>query len=157
MLKMALLIALTVALPQLNSCSSAKSIETSRRLEQSSNMQIDINEVQSFARIRLPKSYRDIKLHEESGIDRMMAFRFTMDEVDLEEFIASANYPGKLQSTELGRELYTDNLKQYSWWKPDDAKKFQSGSYLNGEWASKILIDLTNSPTIIVYMQVSTL
>jgi hypothetical protein len=155
--KAAILAIVMLTLFQLGSCSNANSTKVSKPETQASEMPVDIEGVQSFTRIILPKSYRDLHVDDYKERSRMISMRFTMDRSELEKFLTTVGYKGKVKLNDT-RELGTANLAWKRWWTPDKAKNYLSGR-INQEsqgklWESKILIDLVSEQTVIVYLQV---
>jgi hypothetical protein len=134
-MKTAILASVIVILFQLSSCSNVTSTKVSKPETQASEMPVGIQELQSFTRIILPKSY-------------------------LEQFLTSTGYKGKvrLNPEQPLREVKTVYLPQKLWWKPDNAKNCLSGR-INQQnqgrlWQSQILVDLVSEQTVIVYLHV---
>jgi hypothetical protein len=157
MKKGAVLISVMLTLFQLSSCSIATSTKVSEPETQVSEMPVDIEEVQSFTRIILPKSYRDLHVDDSKERGRRTALRFTMNRTELDRFLTAAGFKGKVKLND-GRTLSNVHLAWIKWWTPDNAKNYLSGRI--GEensglvWQSEILVDLVSEKTVIVYLRV---
>jgi len=153
----AVLISVMLTLFQLSSCSIATSTKVSEPETQVSEMPVDIEEVQSFTRIILPKSYRDLHVDDDKERGRMMSLRFTMNRTELDKFLTAAGYKGKVKLND-GREVSNVHLAWKKWWTPDNAKNYLSGIIREENsglvWQSKMLVDLASEQTVIVYLQV---
>ncbi len=157
MKKAAIITSIMLTLFQLGSCSNANSTKVSEPETQASEMPVDLEAVQSLTRITLPKSYRDLHVDDYKERSRMISMRFTMDRSELEKFLTTVGYKGKVKFNDT-RELGTANLAWKRWWTPDKAKNYLSGRinrHSQGKLReSKILIDLVSEQTVIVYLQV---
>ncbi|WP_377476770.1 MAG: hypothetical protein P2A85_28185 [Microcoleus anatoxicus] len=157
MKKAALMASMMLTLFQLGSCSNATFTKVSEPETQASEMPVDIEEVQSFTRITLPKSYRELHVYDNKERGRLMAVRFTMDRSELEEFLIAAGYKGKVKLND-SRELGNGQLSWKKWWTPDNAKNYLSGRIREENsglvWQSKMRVDLASEQTVIVYLLV---
>jgi hypothetical protein len=153
----AVLISVMLTLFQLSSCSIATSTKVSEPETQVSEMPVDIEEVQSFTRIILPKSYRDLHVDDDKERGRMMSLRFTMNRTELDRFLTAAGFKGKVKLND-GREVSNVHLAWKKWWTPDNAKNYLSGTIREENsglvWQSEILVDLVSEKTVIVYLMV---
>jgi|GEM_PF-1075461 hypothetical protein len=155
--KAAIIASVILTLFQLSSCSNATFTKVSEPETQASEMPVNIEELQSFTGIILPKSYRDLHVDDYKERSHMISMRFTMERSEVEEFLTAAGYKGKAKLND-DRELGTAHLAWKRWWTPDMAKNYLSGR-INRQsqgklWESKILIDLVSEQTVIVYLQV---
>jgi hypothetical protein len=157
MKKVAIIASVMLTLFQLGSCSNATSTKVSKPETQASEMPVDIEAVQSFTRITLPKSYRDLHVYDNKDRGRLMAVRFTMDRSELEEFLIAAGYKRKVKLNGI-RELGNVHLAWRRWWTPDMAKNYLSGIIREDNsgkvWQSQMLLDLVSEKTVIVYLYV---
>ncbi len=153
----AVLISVMLTLFQLSSCSIATSTKVSEPETQVSEMPVDIEEVQSFTRIILPKSYRDLHVDDSKERGRRTALRFTMNRTELDGFLTAAGYKGKVKLND-SRVLANAYLAWKKWWTPDNAKNYLSGRIREDNsglvWQSEILVDLVSEKTVIVYLMV---
>ncbi|HBK99132.1 MAG TPA: hypothetical protein DD001_18300 [Microcoleaceae bacterium UBA10368] len=157
MKKAAIIASVMLTLFQLGGCSNTTSTKVSEPETQASEIPVDVEEVQSFTRIILPKSYRDLHVYDNKERGRLMAVRFTMDRSELEKFLTTAGYKGKVKLND-GRELANVHLAWRRWWTPDMAKNYLSGIIRENNsgkvWQSEILVDLVSEKTVIVYLYV---
>ncbi|MCC3440029.1 MAG: hypothetical protein EAZ39_12110 [Oscillatoriales cyanobacterium] len=155
--KGAIITSVILTLFQLSSCSIATSTKVSEPETQASQMPVDLEEVQSFTRIILPKSYRDLHVDDDKERGRLISVRFTMNRIELDKFLTEAGYEGKAKLND-GRELGTAHLAWKRWWTPDNAKNYLSGIIREDNsgkvWQSQILVDLVSEKTVIVYLRV---
>jgi len=153
----AVLISVMLTLFQLSSCSIATSTKVSEPETQVSEMPVDIEEVQSFTRIILPKSYRDLHVDDDKERGRLMCLRFTMNRTELDKFLTAAGFKGKVKLNDR-REVSNLDLAWKKWWTPDNAKNYLSGTIREDNsglvWQSEILVDLVSEKTVIVYLMV---
>ncbi len=157
MKKAAIIASVMLTLFQLSSCSNTTSTKVSEPETQASQMPVDIEEVQSFTRIILPKSYRDLHVYDNKERGRLMCVRFTMNHTELDKFLTAAGYKGKVKLNDI-RELANVHLAWRRWWTPDMAKNYLSGIIRENNsgkvWQSQILVDLVSEKTVIVYLYV---
>jgi len=150
----AVLISVMLTLFQLSSCSIATSTKVSEPETQVSEMPVDIEEVQSFTRIILPKSYRDLHVDDDKERGRLTTLRFTMNRTELDRFLTAAAFKGKVKLNDR-REVSNLDLAWKKWWTPDNAKNYLSGIIREENsgllWESEILVDLVSEKTVIVY------
>jgi hypothetical protein len=153
----AVLISFMLTLFQLSSCSIATSTKVSEPETQVSEMPVDIEEVQSFTRIILPKSYRDLHVNDDKERGRLTTLRFTMNRTELDGFLTAAGFKGKVKLNDR-RELRNGQLSRKKWWTPDNAKNYLSGIIREENsglvWQSQIFVDLVSEKTVIVYLRV---
>jgi hypothetical protein len=153
----AVLISVMLTLFQLSSCSIATSTKVSEPETQVSEMPVDIEEVQSFTRIILPKSYRDLHVNDDKERGRLTTLRFTMNRTELDGFLTAAGFKGKVKLNQV-RELGNVHLAWKKWWTPDNAKNYLSGRIREDNsglvWQSQIFVDLVSEKTVIVYLRV---
>jgi hypothetical protein len=120
-------------------------------------MPVDIEEVQSFTRIILPKSYRNLHVYDNKERGRLIALRFTMNRTELDRFLTAAGYKGKVKLND-SRVLGNGHLSLKKWWTPDNAKNYLSGRIREENsglvWQSQMRVDLTSEQTVIVYLMV---
>jgi hypothetical protein len=120
-------------------------------------MPVDIEEVQSFTRIILPKSYRDLHVDDDKERGRLTTLRFTMNRTELDRFLTAAGFKGKVKLNDR-REVSNLDLAWIKWWTPDNAKNYLSGIIREENsglvWQSEILVDLVSEKTVIVYLMV---
>jgi hypothetical protein len=157
MKKVRIIASILLILFQLASCSNTTSTKVSEPETQASEIPADPEQVQSFTRITLPKSYRELHVYDNKERGRLMGVRFTMDRSELEEFLTTAGYKGKVKLNDIP-ELGRGNLSWKSWWTPDTAKNYLSGIIREENsgkvWQSQILVDLVSKKTVIVYLRV---
>jgi hypothetical protein len=153
----AVLISVMLTLFQLSSCSIATSTKVSEPETKVSEMPVDIEEVQSFTRIILPKSYRNLHVYDNKERGRLIALRFTMNRTELDRFLTAAGYKGKVKLND-SRVLGNGHLSLKKWWTPDNAKNYLSGRIREENsglvWQSQMRVDLTSEQTVIVYLMV---
>ena len=157
MKKGAVLTSVMLTLFQLSSCSIATSTKVSEPETKVSEMPVDIEEVQSFTRIILPKSYRNLHVYDNKERGRLIALRFTMNRTELDRFLTAAGYKGKVKLND-SRVLGNGHLSWKKWWTPDNAKNYLSGRIREENsglvWQSQMRVDLTSEQTVIVYLMV---
>jgi hypothetical protein len=153
----AVLISVMLTLFQLSSCSIATSTKVSEPEIFVSEMPVDIEEVQSFTRIILPKSYRDLHVDDSKERGGRTALRFTMNRTELDRFLTAAGFKGKVKLNG-SRVLANAYLAWKKWWTPDNAKNYLSGRIYEENsgrvWQSQMLVDLASEQTVIVYLRV---
>ena len=157
MKKAAIITSVMLTLFQLSSCSIATSTKVSEPETEVSQIPVDIEEVQSFTRIILPKSYRDLHVDDDKERGRRTALRFTMNRTELDRFLTAAGFKGKVKLND-SRTLANAYLAWKKWWTPDNAKNYLSGRIREENsglvWQSEILVDLVSEKTVIVYLMV---
>jgi hypothetical protein len=111
---------------------------------------LEKSEIENLARIKLPASSKNIQVHTESGIDRLIVIRFILDKNDLYYFLKNAGYAEPLKQG--FRPFSSKDFKNINWWNPDDAKEV-IGGFSNGQkWANEIMVDVS-SPSPVVYFK----
>jgi hypothetical protein len=113
-----------------------------------------VNIIQSEANIKLPKSYSDLHAIQDNGIDWIIRFSFKMNRAEMDQFIKSSGFQGKLELNPIDRAVL--DMSGYSWFTPSGAKKYLAGQYSSKQQnlAKKVLIDITDNEVVTVYMDV---
>jgi hypothetical protein len=110
--------------------------------------------IQSRADTKLPKRYSDLRAIQDSGLDWIIRFSFKMNRSEMDQFIKSAGFQGKLERNPIDRVVL--DMGGYSWFTPSGAKKYLAGQYFSKQQnlAKKVLIDITDTEVVTVYMDV---
>ena len=104
-------------------------------------------QIEQLARIQLPPSSKEMEVHTESGIDSLIVLRFTLDQRDLDTFLTSAGYTDPLK--EGFRPFSSQELRDVSWWNPDEAKDVIGGFLNTSDWASEVMVDVSASQPVV--------
>ena len=104
-------------------------------------------QIEQLARIQLAPSSKEIEVHTESGIDSLIVLRFTLDQSDLDSFLTSAGYTEPLK--EGFRPFSSQELRDVSWWNPDEAKDVIGGFLNTSDWASEVMVDVSGSQPVV--------
>ncbi len=117
--------------------------------EMPQNQQEPLNrqQIEQLARIKFPPSSKEIEVHTESGIDRLIVLRFTLDQTDLNHFLINAGYTESLKPG--FRPFNSQELGNIPWWNPDEAQEVMGG-FLNTEnWASEVMVDVSGTEPLV--------
>jgi hypothetical protein len=107
--------------------------------------------IEGNARITLPDSAQDVHAHVEGFQETFIQTRFVIPSSDLPEFLASTLCNNRSFSTSDIRLLLEDSLDR-PWWKPTSAEHFKWCEGSTDSFFQRILIDMSDPNTYIVFM-----
>jgi hypothetical protein len=107
-------------------------------------------EIESFGRIRMPPSARDVDATSVSSIDQRLKVRFTMDRADLDAFVRGARFSPALKR---GYEPYSANELG---WHLDRIRNTLGGDESEPGYGRLLVIDLDRPNVATVYLIAST-
>jgi hypothetical protein len=134
----------------LASCTNLTSEKPYEEISSSNAVKI----IQSKANTKLPKSYSNLYAIQDSGLDWIVRFSFKMNRTEMNQFINSEGFQGKLERNPIDRAV--QDMSSYSWFTPSSAKEYLAGQYFSKQQnlAKKVLIDITDNEVVTVYMDV---
>jgi len=109
--------------------------------------------IEGNARIQLPPSARDIHAHTDGFREIFTQARFTMDAADLPGFLEDALCSEPPAS--IDPAVLRSPARKPSWWKPMDAQYLLECTGQDEHFYQHILIDISDSETVIVYVSAS--
>ena len=112
---------------------------------------VNKDQIEHAARIKFPMSAQDIQVHTESGIDTLVVLRFTMNKDELTTFLKDAGYTESLRPD--FRPFRSQELPGVPWWNPDEVHKLEGGVLSTEDWASEMMVDMSDSHSATVYLK----
>ncbi len=104
--------------------------------------------VESEALVKLPASYRDLRVHKESGMDTLISFSFKFNRSELDTFVKGIGLEGKLEKNPAGHDVL--NSKACEWFQPERSKEYLTGQdFFKKEALAKLIVLDTSDPEII--------
>jgi hypothetical protein len=113
--------------------------------------QLTAAQIESIGRIQLPPSAAGIQARAGGFQDRFISIRFDMLPAELDTFLKATRYtPSISPTTKIPFQSLSDGI---SWWRPQDAQRFESGENFVDGISQAVLVDMTSTERYIVYVQ----
>jgi hypothetical protein len=109
------------------------------------------SQIEKIGRIELPPSAAGIQARAGGFQDRYISIRFDIAPADLDAFLRATRYTPSIGPT---AEIPFQSLApDASWWRPQDAQRFEAGQNVVDSISQAVLVDMTSKERYIVYVQ----